>query len=305
MLTPQDLMLVVAISEEGSVTGAAERMRTSQPAVSRALNMLERRLGAQLFERQPRGVTPTDAGRVLIAHGQAVQAVTARAERQLVAEIASQVTELAIGIVPQISIVPAARALAALHALDRPLRVVTKVGPVDHLVDALRHGELDLVIGSIPADDSGLIATPLFDDRPVIAVRAGHPLLAEGNGSDLDALANYPWVTPPAVDDAPTRLRQLFEEAELAVPRATIVTRDVPLATAISGTSDFITLLPRDVAMIAVAMGRLAVLPIELPGPPNAVGALRRRDVPQGSESEHFVDFLRAELKAIGVTAGG
>ena len=194
MLTPQDLMLVVAIAEEGSVTGAAERMSTSQPAVSRALNTLERRLGTHLFERQPRGVTPTAAGRALMAHGQTVQAVTMRAERQLAAEITSHVTELAIGIVPQISIVPTARALAALHTIERPPRVVTNVGPVDQLIGALREGELDLVIGSIPADDAGLIATPLFDDRPVIAVRAGHPLLAEGSGNDPDALAGYPWV---------------------------------------------------------------------------------------------------------------
>jgi DNA-binding transcriptional LysR family regulator len=276
-------------------------MATSQPAVSRALNLLERRLGTHLFERHPRGVTPTDAGRLLIAHGQAVQAVTARAERQLVVQIASRATELAIGIAPQISIVPTARALAALHQLDPAPRVVTKVGPVDQLIEALRTGDLDLVVGSIPADDRGLVAVPLFDDRPVIAVRVGHPLLNAGKGRDIDAFADFPWVMPPSGDDMSRRLQDLFDDVELDAPRPTIVTRDVPLATAIPNASDFITVLPRDVAMLAVSMGRLAVLPVELPGPPNVVGALRRRDVPPSPESAQFVESLRSELAGIGI----
>jgi DNA-binding transcriptional LysR family regulator len=301
MLTPDDLVLVVAISEEGTVTAAAERLSTSQPAVSRALNVLERRLGTQLFERLPRGMEPTEAGRALAAHGRAIQSVTQRAERQLVAQIAAQATELVVGIVPHISIVPIARALAGLHGLDRPVRVDARVGGANQLTARLRKGELDVVIGPLPSDDADLIALPLFDDRPVLAVRAGHPLLLEGLGNDLDALTRYPWVTPPSAEDSSKRLRLLFQDAELDPPRPAIVTRDVPLAATIAGTSDFITMLPRDVAMIAARISGLKVLPIELPGPPSMIGALQRRDVPHGIELKHFVDALRSELAAVGM----
>ena len=301
MLTPDDLLLIVAISEEGSLTAAAERLATSQPALSRALSDLERRLGTRLFARLPRGMEPTDATRSLATHGTAIQAVTQRAERQLLAQIAVQSAEIVVGIVPTVSIVPTARALAALHTLEPPLRVDARVGGGSQLITGLRGGELDVVVGPLPDDDADLISTPLFDDRPVLVVRAGHPLLQAGLAHELEALAKYPWVTPPPPDDANRRLRRLFRDAELEPPRPAIVTRDVPLATTIASTSDFVTMLPRDVAMIAAGMAGLTVLPIELPGPPSMIGALQRRDVPNGIELDVFINALRSELATVGM----
>ena len=80
------------------------------------------------------------------------------------------------------------------------------------------------------------------------------------------------------------------------------MTRDVPLATMIAATSDFVTMLPRDVAMIAAPMAGLTVLPIELPGPPSVIGALQRRDLPHTTELERFVGALRVELNAVGIS---
>ncbi len=301
MLTPEDLLLVVAISEAGSVTAAADRLSTSQPAVSRALNALERRVGARLFDRQPRGMTPTAAGESLLLHGQAVQAVTERALRQLVAQQTTQTIELVVGIVPHLSVLPLSRAIAALHRFQRGVQVDARVGTAAALIRELRAGALDLFIGPLPPADPQLIATPLFDDRPVLATRFDHPLLRGPGDDDLAALCSYPWVTPPPSDPASERIRALFRDAELEPPRPAVITRDVPLTTTIVGTSDFVTILPRDVAMIAVGLGRLAVLPIELPGPPNPIGALLRRDVPHGPEIAQLLEALRAELLTAGI----
>lgn len=57
--------LAVAIIDAGSLAGAARRLRRSAPAVTRALNDLEERLGARLIERTTRRLSPTDAGREL------------------------------------------------------------------------------------------------------------------------------------------------------------------------------------------------------------------------------------------------
>jgi DNA-binding transcriptional LysR family regulator len=119
----------------------------------------------------------------------------------------------------------------------------------------------------------------------------------------IDAFLDFPWVCLRPGDEMSRRLQDLFDDVEFDAPRPTIVTRDVPLAAAIPNASVFITVLPPDVAILAVSMGRLAVLPVELPGPPDAVGAMSRRDVPQSTESAHFVESLRSELVAIGITA--
>ena len=48
------------------MTGAAERLHVSQPALSKRIRALERQLGATLLERQPRGVALTEAGRAVL-----------------------------------------------------------------------------------------------------------------------------------------------------------------------------------------------------------------------------------------------
>ncbi|MEV4893117.1 LysR family transcriptional regulator, partial [Nonomuraea sp. NPDC055795] len=57
---------LVVIAEEGSISGAARRLRLTQPTLSRQLRDLERRLDAELFVRTGRGLAPTAAGAALL-----------------------------------------------------------------------------------------------------------------------------------------------------------------------------------------------------------------------------------------------
>jgi DNA-binding transcriptional LysR family regulator len=64
----------VTIVRSGGFTRASAALHLSQPAISRRLGLLERELGAPLFERLRRGVVLTDAGRVLLPHAEATLA---------------------------------------------------------------------------------------------------------------------------------------------------------------------------------------------------------------------------------------
>jgi len=84
-----ELAIFVAILETGSLAAAARKLRRSPPAVTRALAMLEERVGARLVERTTRRSRPTDAGKrlaedarqVLAGYGDAVREVSAAAVR--------------------------------------------------------------------------------------------------------------------------------------------------------------------------------------------------------------------------------
>lgn len=66
---PMDVRLLryfVVVADEGSIRGAATALRLAQPSLSRAIRDLERECGVPLLHRTGRGVTLTDAGRVLL-----------------------------------------------------------------------------------------------------------------------------------------------------------------------------------------------------------------------------------------------
>lgn len=67
-----ELAVLIAVVEQGSLVGAAKRLRRSPPAVTRALSALERRLGARLIERTTRRLSPTHAGRALADESRAL-----------------------------------------------------------------------------------------------------------------------------------------------------------------------------------------------------------------------------------------
>lgn len=70
----EQLETVVAIAEEGALTRAAQRLHISQPPLTRRLRALEDELGAALFVRNARGMTPTAAGERFIERARAILA---------------------------------------------------------------------------------------------------------------------------------------------------------------------------------------------------------------------------------------
>lgn len=65
MIDLRRLRAFVVLAEEGHVTRAAERLGIQQPPLTRLLQGLEAELGVLLMHRMPRGVRPTEAGKVL------------------------------------------------------------------------------------------------------------------------------------------------------------------------------------------------------------------------------------------------
>ncbi|MFB9866382.1 LysR family transcriptional regulator [Vreelandella sulfidaeris] len=81
-----DLQVVLAIAQTGSLSGASRHLNISHATVFRRLNALEKRLDVALFERHRHGYTPTFAGEDLAATGERVQKEIHSAERRIIGQ---------------------------------------------------------------------------------------------------------------------------------------------------------------------------------------------------------------------------
>lgn len=93
----------VHVAELGSFTRAASVLRVAQPALSRQVRSLEVELRQPLFDRNGRGVTLTEAGKRLLAHGRGILQQVARARQDLEEQRGTASGRLAIGLPPSVS----------------------------------------------------------------------------------------------------------------------------------------------------------------------------------------------------------
>ncbi|MFN3644941.1 MAG: LysR family transcriptional regulator [Gemmobacter sp.] len=166
----------VAIAEAEHFGRAAQRLHIAQPALSRQVKLLEAELGVDLFERLPRGVRLTEAGRVFLAECKGLQGHLARAIAATRAAAAGQQGALRLGFIEAVAwqgLVP--DAIRAFRAAFPQVDLTLAAMPTGEQLAALRQGQLDaaLIYNPLPADD--LTATPLVRHKAVLAVPAEWP----------------------------------------------------------------------------------------------------------------------------------
>src|SRR5919198_3301799 len=187
MLDVAKLATLHAVLQAGSFSAAAQRLSLTQPAVSRQVSLLERQLGTRLVRRTRQGVHPTEAGRLLAEHADAILARVRLAEAQIQALAGLRSGHVRLGsflsaivhLSAELAVVLEQRHPALFHAREQPIR--------DELVDRatafrrLAAGALDLAVvfehAFEPQPPPGEIElVPLFDDPPRVLLPAGHPL---------------------------------------------------------------------------------------------------------------------------------
>src|SRR5690606_26543869 len=99
----RQLQYFVAMYEEGSVTRASRRLNIVQPAISQQLAKLEEELGTSLFNRTPRGITPTPTGDDAYRHFLPILHELERARQELSADNDSVKGHVSIGVVASVA----------------------------------------------------------------------------------------------------------------------------------------------------------------------------------------------------------
>jgi DNA-binding transcriptional LysR family regulator len=196
------LRYFVAVAEELHFRRAAERLHVAQPAVSEQVRKLEEELGVRLFDRTQRKVELTFAGGALLPEAYRVlrQAEAARLAARSASERPGGV--LRIGYVPTALLTSIPRTVRRVVTSMPNLQATIEPGSGIELVDAVRAGDLDAAVVSLPVPTTGVRVTPLGEQRAVAVFAVGHEHAVKPCVS-LEQIAPERIVVPPRDADRP------------------------------------------------------------------------------------------------------
>ncbi|MFF2272104.1 LysR family transcriptional regulator [Agromyces sp. NPDC058136] len=208
MITLQQLRVVLAVRDHGSLTRAASALHYGVPTVTHHLDALEARLGARLVDRTPRGAVLTPIGALLAEEGEQILARVAQAERLVATYRDAGVMTLVVGTFPSIG----SRLLpAAIRELRQTMHVEVELveGEPTELVRKLGEGALHAALiydleGDPAFDAPDLESTPLLSEELQVLVGAAGPL-AELDELDLASLDHH-WVVSRNDDEVSHRV---------------------------------------------------------------------------------------------------
>lgn len=180
----RQMRCILAISEAGSLTRAAEQLGLAQPALTQTLNRLEREIGTPLFTRTRRGATLTEAGLAIVEDVRASLAHADAAAERAGAMAAGRAGRLTIGFVTHAIYEVLPRALRLLRARHPQLDVVLREMSNAEQVDALAGGRIDIALLHPPVSLNAKVNELRLGEEPMVAaLPAGYEVAPDGRVS--------------------------------------------------------------------------------------------------------------------------
>ncbi|WP_342050725.1 MULTISPECIES: LysR family transcriptional regulator [unclassified Cupriavidus] len=195
----RDLRMFLTLAEELHFGRAAERLRISQPPLTKHIQQLEAELGVMLFDRNKRSVRLTPSGHALVQEARRIigQADMAREVVRRAEE--GQTGTLRIGFVAALLYIGMEKLIARLERNLAGVETVWEEMGSSEQIEALRHDRIDLGLGQISPGASGAVEMrihPIARTPLVAALPAQHPL-AQRKRIDPADLAGEPFIVIP------------------------------------------------------------------------------------------------------------
>lgn len=271
------LQIFLALHRLHHTQSVATSLGISQPAVSAALKVLEKGAGLTLFQRTPKGMMPTPAGREIAPFiSRALNEI-----RHIPEELAAQQGVLTgtvhVGALPlcRSSLLP--RAIAHLVTRYPGIKVVTNESAFSALVTELRAGDIDFILGALRQNDTvtDIHNQFLFDEELILVARPEHPLT--GRLLTPDELALTQWILPR--DNTPARhlLDRAFQASGMPAPQPLVESGDLAIVRGLLLHSDMVAAVSSHQLEYELRAGILTSLTFDLPDTRREIGLTFRR----------------------------
>jgi LysR family hydrogen peroxide-inducible transcriptional activator len=266
------LRYFVAVAEEGSFSHAAEREHVSQPSLSQQIQKLEAELNQQLFDRLPRSVVLTEAGRHLLHYARQILTGIADA-RQAIAELEHEVAgRLSVGAIPSIAVYVLPRLIRRFQQRYPKVTFELFEDTTDKLAQRLEDGTLDVALATAD-DETPTLAHYSLGKEPLLMLVPEKHRLARRKTVKWSDLASEKFLLLHEVHSLSIQVRQLLAannlNPELVLQGAQLVTIARMVAAGLG-----VTVIPQMMAETEFIKGCVAV-PFAKPAPTRELNLLR------------------------------
>ena len=299
-LSPRDLHVFIAVVEEKSMLLAAEKLAISRPVVSKAIAGLEHILGVKLFDRTPRGVTPTKSGDALYRRAIAVFDELKKSVQEIETIVDPSAGELTLGSIDTLMAGFTSAAISGFCDQYPNARITSLVGNIAILLDALVKRQCELALLREPP--SGLphifAKNDLFHEHMSIVVGKRNPL-AKKRKLELKELTGEKWILAPAATEIGSPLSQAFSQIDLPAPQPAVVSQSHWLRLVMLTNQNYVTMFPNSSLMFGTAIEDVKVLPISVPRWEQPIVVAWLKDRSLTPIAQNFISSLRAVAAAL------
>lgn len=289
------IRLFLEIADRGNLSAAAQSLGLSQPALSKSLAETELLLGGALFLRQGRRLILTAAGDAFRRHIRAAMIHLDNAATVFAPE--KPQGRISVGVLPTVSTQFFPQVAAQFLTASPQVTLAIESGPHDYLLQKLREGRVDLMIGRMPdaIEMAGISFEYLYEEPIVLVARHDHPLLQGNHGPNVAEVLRNSALILPARDAI---IRKVIDDylisLDLGGIRPAVETSTLALGRGLLLNADAVWFISRGVVANELATGALRVIAHGASYLAGAVGVSRLQGGDQMPSITLLLDLLRS-----------
>ncbi len=284
---------------EPNLGRVAEKMNMAQPTASKLLHEIEDIVGASLFTRNRRGMTPTREGLALIRRADVILADLRAAHEEFVSLQAGGTGRIRLGVFPVAVPRLLIQLIQDLNDLWPGISLAVEEGDERSLQRLLSDGALDCVLGRIVPEslsgDLGYVA--LHHEPSVIVASLGHPVLTAEANERAGILSAADWILPHPGGGSYRMVSSLLAQWHLPPPRVAIESISVFVTLQVLQNRPTLSVMPASVAATYAEQGILEIVPLELTANHYPVGIIFRRDQERIVPIRQVLELAKAAQK--------